>query len=179
MNAQEREFVVSELRASEAKLLASFHGLTAAQWSFRESAERWSIAENLEHLILFERFIRAAVLKMLEGDGDAQKRAAIEAKFPAVLRIAETRETRIETRDVVRPTGRWQDTHAMVSMLQRERGKTIAFAETTHDALETHYFAHLLLGDLNAYQWLVLMAKHSERHVLQMEEIKRATQYPR
>jgi hypothetical protein len=179
MNAQEREFVVGELRASEAKLLASFHGLTAAQWSFRESAERWSIAEILEHLVLFERFIRGAVLKMLESDAEAEKAPEVAAKLPEVLRIATSRESRIETRDVVRPSGRWPDTSAMISMLQRERAKTIALAETTEADLESHFFKHLSLGDLNAYQWLVLMAKHSERHVLQMEEIKQATQYPR
>jgi hypothetical protein len=179
MNAQEREFVVSELRTSEARVLALLDGLTATQWTFRERPERWSIAEILEHLVLFERFIRGAVLKMLESDAEAEKATAVAAKLPAVLRIATSRESRIETRDVVRPSGRWPDTSAMISMLQRERAKTIALAETTQADLENHFFAHLSLGDLNAYQWLVLIAKHSERHALQIEEIKSDAQYPR
>ena len=179
MEDTEREFVVEQLQTSEARLLALLDGLTAEQWAFREGPKRWSIAENLEHLIMFERFVRGAVLKMLESDAEPEKMAAVAAKLPAVMRIAESRDVRIEAREVVRPTGRWHDTDAMISMLRRERSKTIAFAETTDADLSSHFFAHLLLGDLDAYQWLVLMAKHSERHALQIEEVTRDSRFPR
>ena len=178
MDDKERAFVVEELRMSEARVLALLDGLTAGQWAFREGPERWSIADNLEHLILFERFVRGAVLTALESDAEPEKMAAVSAKLPAVMGIAEARGTRIEAREVVRPTGRWNDTDAMISMLQRERAKTIAFAESTDADLRCHFFAHLLLGDLDAYQWLVLMAKHSERHALQIEEVTKDLRYP-
>ena len=178
MNDIEREYVVEQLLASEARVLALLDGLTAEQWAFREGPERWSIADILEHLILFERFVRGAVLTMLENDAEPKKVAAVSVKLPAVMKIAEARDVRIEAREVVRPTGRWHDTSAMISMLQREREKTIAFAETTDANLRCHFFAHLLLGDLDAYQWLVLMAKHSERHALQIEEVMRDPRYP-
>ena len=178
MNDTERAFVVEQLRTSEARLLALLDGLTAEQWAFREGPERWSIADNLEHLIVFERFIRGAVLTTLESEAEPEKMAAVGAKLPAVMKIAESRGTRIEAREGLRPTGRWHDTGAMISMLQQERAKTIAFAETTDAELRCHFFAHLLLGDLDAYQWLVLMAKHTERHVLQIEEVLRDSRYP-
>jgi len=178
MDEEERAFVVEELRASEARVLALLDGLSAEQWAFREGPERWSIADILEHLILFERFVRGAVLTMLERDAEPEKMAAVGAKLPAVMMIAEARDVRIEAREVVRPTGRWHDTGAMISMLQRERAKTIAFAESTDAELRCHFFEHLLLGDLDAYQWLVLMAKHSERHALQIEEVIRDSRYP-
>ncbi len=179
MNTRERKFVVEQLRASEARVLALLDGLTIEQWAFRERPERWSIADNLEHLVLFERFIRGAVVKMLESDAEAEKIIAVAAKLPAVLRIAESRESRIEARDIVRPAGRWPDTSEMISMLKRERAKTVALSETTQANLESHFFEHLSLGDLNAYQWLVLIAQHSKRHALQIEEIKRDALYPR
>jgi len=179
MDEEERAFVVEELRASEARVLALLDGLSAEQWAFREGSERWSITDILEHLILFERFVRGAVLAMLESEAEPEKMAAVGAKLPAVMMIAEARDVRIEAREVVRPTGRWNDTGAMISMLQRERAKTITFAETTDAELRCHFFAHLLLGDLDAYQWLVLMAKHTERHALQIEEVIRDPRYPK
>jgi len=34
------------------------------------------------------------------------------------------------------------------------------------------------LGDLEAYQWRLLLASHTERHVQQIEAVKTASGYP-
>jgi hypothetical protein len=42
-----------------------------------------------------------------------------------------------------------------------------------------HHFAPLgPLGDLDGYQWLLLLASHTDRHVAQMEEVKAQAGYP-
>jgi hypothetical protein len=42
-----------------------------------------------------------------------------------------------------------------------------------------HHFAPLgPLGDLDGYQWLLLLASHTERHVAQMDEVKGQAGYP-
>ena len=46
MHQEEREFVVGELRASEARLVGAVRGMTAAQANFRSAPERWSIREG-------------------------------------------------------------------------------------------------------------------------------------
>ncbi|WP_433985031.1 DinB family protein [Tunturiibacter empetritectus] len=58
---------MDELASSEARLLELVRGLSEEQWSFRETPERWSIAENVEHLVVFEGFIRGMIAKTLEG----------------------------------------------------------------------------------------------------------------
>ena len=35
-------------------LIESVSGLSAAQWEFKPADETWSIAENMEHIVLFE-----------------------------------------------------------------------------------------------------------------------------
>jgi hypothetical protein len=39
--------------------------------------------------------------------------------------------------------------------------------------------AHRAAGLLDGYQWILLMAGHTERHVLQIEEVKRQPGFPR
>ena len=34
------------------------------------------------------------------------------------------------------------------------------------------------LGDLDGYQWLLLLASHTDRHVAQMQEVKAQPGYP-
>ena len=80
MDANQRQVVLDGLAASEARLLALLDGLTAAQWSFREAPGRWSIAENVEHLIVFEEFIRGAVARALEGLAETEKMAGAGRK---------------------------------------------------------------------------------------------------
>jgi len=41
MTADERKFVVGELRASEARLMDVVRGVTAAQANFKPAKERW------------------------------------------------------------------------------------------------------------------------------------------
>ena len=74
MEAHERQVVIEQLASSEARLLELVEGLTPEQWRFRETPERWSIAENIEHCVVFERFILGTIEKALEGDGGAGRR---------------------------------------------------------------------------------------------------------
>ena len=45
-------------------------------------------------------------------------------------------------------------------------------------SLRAHFFPHIAFGDLDCYQWLLLVGQHSLRHALQIEEIKASAGYP-
>ena len=178
METQERQLVMDGLASSEARLLALVEGLTPAQWSFREGPERWSIAEIVEHLILFEEFIRGAVARALEGLAEPEKMGEVGLKEHLVLGLAEARNVRFNAREVVRPAGRWADTGEMIAELRKTRARTVAFAEETQAELREHFFAHVAFGDLDCFQWLVVLGRHMERHALQIEQIKADPAYP-
>jgi hypothetical protein len=169
----EREFVVGELRASEARLLEAVRGLTEEQWRFREAPERWSIAEVVEHLVVWESFLLAAVRGALNTPAAPEKRAEVAGKDWLVLGLAGSRDKPLKSREAARPTGRWSDFGAMLGEFRARRAQTIEFAETTQADLRSHFFAHVAFGDLDCYQWLVAMGQHTLRHVLQIDEIKR------
>jgi hypothetical protein len=178
VDANQRQVVLDGLAASEVRLLALLDGLTAAQWSFREAAGRWSIAENVEHLIVFEEFIRGQVARALEGPAETEKMAGAAAKEGLVLGLAESRTTRLNAREALRPQGRWSDPSEMVAALRRTRARTIAFAQETQADLRAHFFPHIAFGDLDCCQWLLVVGQHSLRHALQIEEIKASAGYP-
>jgi DinB superfamily len=178
MEIRERQLVLEELASSEARLLELVDGLTPEQWQFRETPERWSIAGNIEHVILFEEFIKGVIAKVMEGAAEPDKRAQAAEKEHLVLGLAKARDTKFNAREVVRPVGRWTDTNEMVAELRRTRAHTLAFAAETQAELRDHFFAHIAYGDLDCYQWLVLVGQHSARHALQIEEIKADPRYP-
>ena len=178
MQPHERQFVLDQLAASEAQLLTRFDGLSDYQWHFRESPNRWSVAENLEHLIAFEAFIRSAVMRTLDAPAEPEKKSDAAGKDPLVLGLATSRSTKITAREIVRPTRRWTTSEAMVEEFREARAQTIAFAATTEAPLRDHFFPHLAFGELDCYQWLTVLARHTLRHVAQIEQIKADPAYP-
>lgn len=178
MTTEEREFVVGELRASEARLLEVVRRLTEEQWRFREGLERWSIAEVVEHLVVWESFMLGAVRGALEGPAEPEKRAGVAGKDPLVLGLAGSRDKPLKARETAQPTGRWSDCGEMLEEFRARRAMTIEFAESTQKDLRSHFFAHITFGDLDCYQWLVAMGQHTLRHVGQIEEIRRSEGFP-
>jgi DinB superfamily len=178
MEENERQDVLDQLVSSEVRLLELVNGLTEEQWNFRERPERWSIAENIEHLIVFEGFIRGAIAKTLEGLAEPEKMAEVGAKEPLVLGVADGRSNKLIAREVVRPTGRWPDRSDLVPELQKTRAVTVAFAAETKADLRSHFFPHIAFGDLDCYQWLLVLGQHSARHAFQIEEIKADPGFP-
>ena len=178
MRAEERAFLLERLTASEAKLLALAEGMTPEQWLFREMPERWSIAENFEHLVLFERFIRGVVAKVIATPAEPEKMQAVARKQDSVLELAVVGERKIEAREVVRPVGDVVDAATVQEMLRRERAETIAFAREVQADLRQHFFPHLTLGDLDGYQWLLVIAQHSDRHAGQIKRVMLDPRYP-
>ena len=178
MKSHERQLVLDQLASSEARLLELVYGLTPEQWSFRETPERWSIAENIEHVIVLENFITQTLAKILEGPAEPEKKALAAAKEVLVLRVANSRSTKFIAREAARPIGRWPDPAERIAELRKTRARTIAFATNTQADLRDHFFPHVAFGDLDCYQWLVVLGQHGARHALQIEEIKADPAYP-
>jgi hypothetical protein len=178
METHERQLVLDQLASGEARLLKVIAGLTSAQWHFRETPDRWSIAENIEHLILFEHFITGVIAQKLAAPPEPEKKQHSAAKEPLVLSLANTRSIKFNARAVNLPTGRWPETTELIAELRKARASTLIFAAETQAHLRDHFFAHVAFGDLDCYQWLVLLGQHSARHALQIEQIKADPAYP-
>jgi hypothetical protein len=178
MESQERQLVLDQLVSSEARLLELVEGLTAPQWHFRETPDRWSIAENIEHLVVFEIFISQAITKTLEGPAEPNKKALAAAKEFLVMGLADGRSNKLTAREAARPIGRWPDSEVLIAEWCDARARTIAFATETKADLRNHFFPHIAFGDLDCYQWLLVLGRHAARHALQIEQIKTHPAYP-
>ncbi len=178
METQERQYVLDNLGASETRLLQLTEGLTPEQWSFRESPERWSIAENLEHCILVENGIAAVIAGALQSPSHPEKRAEVAGKEKHVKGVGDPRGREIVAVEALRPTGRWGATDELRAEMRRVRARSVAFATETDAELRDHFYPHQAMGDLDCYQWLVVMSQHGERHARQIEAVKASPGFP-
>ncbi len=178
MKIEEREFVVGELARSEARLVEVVRGMKAGQVNFRTGPERWSIAEVVEHLVVWESFMLGAIRGVLEAPAEPEKQASVAGRDALALGLATSRDKPLKSREAARPTGRWSDVSEMLAEFRVRRARTVEFAESVQADLRSHFFAHVTFGDLDCYQWLVVVGQHTLRHVAQIEEIKRDEAFP-
>ncbi len=178
MELKERQFALDKLASSEARLLELVQGLSPSQWSFRETPERWSIAQVIEHVILFENFVSRAIEEALEKPVAAEKQSQTAEKDPLVIGLANSRRTRFNAREAVRPGQSRPEPSELVAQLRKVRARTFAFTESTQADVRDHYFPHIAFGDLDCYQWLVTLGQHAARHAVQIEEIKSHPRFP-
>jgi hypothetical protein len=174
----DRQFAVEELEASAARLLEVTDGLSKAQWTFHKAPERWSIAENVEHLILFEGFIRGAVEQALSQPAQPEKSAAVAEKHSRVMGLVDVGDQRLVAREVARPRGLWPERDAATAEFRRVRAETVEFILATNAELRNHFFPHISFGDLDCYQWMLLLGRHALRHVKQIEAVKQDPRFP-
>ena len=178
MTDAERSRVVRLLQQTRDDFLATVGPVTDAQWDFRPGPDRWSIGLIAEHLGLVERGLFSRVERALEGDANPDWQSVTE-KNGLIEQLLHDRGTPRDAPERVVPTGTLGREEAL-RVYRERRGRSLAFAETTGDQLKTHTLDHHrpVFGTLNAYQWLLYIPWHNQRHIRQIEEIKAAPDYP-
>jgi DinB superfamily len=160
------------LTRSRARVLEIVAGVSEEQSRFRLAENSWSILECAEHIAVAERGMFMALERRTPNTAapDFTKDALIKA-------VGTDRTRKFSAPERARPSGRFANVRDAVAGFCSARDRTIAFLEQTDEDLRKCVAVHLL-GTFDAYQYLLIMAAHAERHALQIEEIKHCPAYP-
>ncbi|HXZ81137.1 MAG TPA: DinB family protein [Terriglobales bacterium] len=176
LTSADRDKAETYLQQTRDGVIAATQGLSEAQMKFKPAPDRWSVAEVLEHIVLVEDFtfqnVTDKVMKALAGPGDRDT-AKIDAM---VLALVPDRTNKRQAPEGARPTARWTPAESL-DHFQKSRARTIAFLESTPDLRE--HVGDSPLGQLDAYEWLLFMGAHSERHTKQILEVKADPNFPK
>jgi uncharacterized damage-inducible protein DinB len=178
MNEQERELAAHHLAVSRERLLGLVEGLSAEQWVFHPTAGRWSIGDCVEHLTRVENRVIGFIGAKVEGPPPAEVPASVREKDAALMKAVPDRTDRREAPESGRPEGKWTDAGQLLAEFLKTRTKTAQFARETRADLRSYTQLHGGFGELDCYQWLLLMGLHTERHARQIEEIKADAGFP-
>jgi hypothetical protein len=80
---------------------------------------------------------------------------------------------------MIKPTGKFPDARQAESAFEKSRATTIGFVEQNNRNLKERYWYHPATGTIDLYLTIVLIAAHSERHFLQIEEVKQHPAFPK
>lgn len=175
----ERKQVLDQFAASEAHLLRLIDGLSPEQLAFRTAPDRWSIAEIIEHVIAVETRLTRAIAKTLTQPSTRTERPDPTHRDAALWKSLVDRSTTLNAPEQVHPSGKFKIRVEIVEGLRATRSQTVEFAMTTEADLRGYIIPHMAFGDLDLYQWLIVLANHGTRHAEQIEEIKADPAFPK
>lgn len=178
----ERDRAVAELEGSRKAFLDATKGLSEAQWNFKPSPERWSVAECAQHIAMSENFIFGLVTeKVMKAPPNPEKRDAAKGKDEKILMILQDRSHKATAPEPIDPTKKPMAPEESVKMFTQSRARTIDYMKTTQEDLRDHLFDHPVpaIGTLDGYQWIMLISGHTRRHTAQLLEVKADPNFPK
>jgi DinB superfamily len=163
-----------------ARFNSSISGLSEAQENFRPAPDRWTIAENVEHIsIVNNGFLRLTYKLLKQAEADP-KPARKDLQLPP-LTLKDNGELvhgKFEAPEIVRPKG---DVPLAQSITKNQQTiEDLLKLKPRLDPIDLSElnWPHPSLGQLNLYQWLLLLGEHVERHRLQIEGVKLSANFP-
>ena len=98
-----------------------------------------------------------------------------ESTDAAILWYGIDRTNRSTTGEARVPKGQFPTAKAAFASFQKLRATMTAFARDTQEDLRAR---QLKGGNMDVYQWLLMISTHSQRHIMQIREIKEHKSYP-
>lgn len=177
ITSEERRKLGTYLTETRERLLRLTQSLTPIQLIHKPAPNRWSVADNLEHVTVVESLVLDRVNQALQEAPDPSRQSAWHGRDEALIQSVENHADRLEAPELIQPARRqYQE---LFQQLEAVRQRTCEFVAETSAELRGHYFAHPVYGELDCYQWLLTMGAHFERHRVQIEEILAAPRFPR
>jgi hypothetical protein len=178
LTKSERKFAIEQFKNSKNHLLSAIKGLSAAQLNFKASPESWSIAECTEHIAISETLLYGMFEGVLKVPAEPGKRSEVKMTDEQVVALITDRTTKIKTQEPFKPTGKFGSHEGTVKEFVTKRDEHIKYVKKTKDDLRNRY-QQLPFGTIDAYQLIIFIAGHTERHTKQIEEVKANANFPK
>jgi len=137
-------------------------------------ADRWSVAQVLQHLMIIEKRIGLGMTKWVndankDGIGAETESSSVMNSLP--LELIADRSKRRNAPEEVRPPGDLDAESAWAALEQSRETLRAAFLSGDGVALSKVIQPHPVLGPINLYQWMLFVGSHEVRHTAQVVEI--------
>jgi uncharacterized damage-inducible protein DinB len=173
------DILAANERAQE-RFIAAVSNLTEAQGGFRTAENQWTIAEIVEHISIVNDGMLRITHKLLKEAEAAPKppKADLNLGHTALDENGE-QPPPFQAPERAHPKGG----ASIEDSLAKLRATLAGFAEIQPRLeavdLSEQMFSHPAFGPINAYQWMVLLGEHEDRHRGQIERLKATAGFPR
>ncbi len=172
MTVRERQHLAAHLEMTDAWLPDEVSGLSPGQLQFRPAAGAWNILEVVEHLTIASPIYWRQFHEAMQRPPERVTPAGTDEAILWYGIDRTHREKAIPSEDA---KGQLRDVRPALDSLRRLHAEMLEYVKTTNDDLRGHFVER---QRSDAYQWLLLISTHEQRHILQIREIKANPKFP-
>jgi hypothetical protein len=173
MTQRDREHLVAHLEMTQSWLTDEVNSLSATQLNFRPAPDKWTVAEVVQHLAIAE----ANYWKMFQ---DGMKQPPRKLDKPVndadILWYGIDRTRREKTSPDENPKDQVIDAHQALKTFLAMHAKLLEVARSSNEDLRGHTVPE---WGVDAYQCVLEISTHEQRHILQIREIKASPGFPK
>jgi hypothetical protein len=179
ISKKERKSAAGFLRESEKNVMKALGNLSEEQLKFKPGPDKWSVQDCMMHIAASEKMLWGMVDQSIKAAANPEKRSEVKWTDEQVMKNIEDRSTKVKTFPPLEPpnTG-YRNIDEAVASFRENRGKLIDYVKSTQEDLRNHVSA-LPVGSFDAYQMILFIGAHSNRHVMQMREVMNDPAFPR
>jgi hypothetical protein len=173
----EKERALQYLESTKKGVLDATKGLSEAQWNFKAGPDRWSVAQVIEHIAAAEDMIRGSIQEqVMKAPGEPGR--DLKKIDDGVIAMVPDRSHKVQAPEPLVPTNRFGSPEGSMKHFVESRVTTEQYLKTA-TGLRDHAVDSPMGVKLDGYQFILLIAAHSERHTKQILEVKADANFPK
>ena len=173
MTKGDRQRLLAHLEMTESWLVDEVASLSPAQLAFRPSDSAWSVKDVVEHLAVAEPQYWRNLQDSLQQPVVEKPSDSDDA---AILWYGIDRTRRARTGEAREPKGQFETASKALDAWRTMRETMRKYAAATEDDLRGR---RLKGGNMDVYQWFLMISSHAQRHIGQIREIKHGAGFPK
>ncbi|HBY58204.1 MAG TPA: hypothetical protein DEH78_00170 [Solibacterales bacterium] len=172
MTKGERQRLLAHYEMTTSWIADEIAGLSEQQLTFRAAPEKWSVKDVLEHLAIADPYY----WKTLQESMKTPVEPRTDQKDEGILWYGIDRTNRNKTAEARTPKDNFKTAAEAYESWRNLRAAIVDYIGKTEDDLRGHRY---LKSPTDAYQWLLMISTHAQRHILQIREIKHEPGFPK
>ena len=173
----DRKYLLDNLIRSKEEIISETKNLTKEQWNFKESADRWSINQIVEHLALWELLFMREITVALGGGAIPDFTHYVSDSLfldqdPKGLKKSNALEYTQPFSYAV-PLGNNEGQNNVI-WLTTMRNESIDYVKKETKNIRVHYICF----GVNVHQNFIMIFSHTDRHLRQLRKVKSHPNYP-
>ena len=173
---KERTSAIRYLKQTQSKLHQIVKHLSSEQAKFSPDEGSWSILECLEHIAESEKTIFEIISSSVK-EPPSEESTNSTLSDEEIVRLITDRSVKGQAQGDLIPNERYSEMQDALRVFDQRRSQAISYVKSTDHHLH-RYTIEFPFGVIDAYQVLLFMSGHTERHILQIQEIMNHPEFP-
>jgi hypothetical protein len=179
LSKKERKFAAEHMKSTKAELQDAIKGLSAAQLTYKISADKWSVQECVYHIAISEKTLWTMLETSMKAGPTPEKKKDLKVTDDQVIKMLEDRTNKVKTFPPLEPQNTpYKSFDDAMNDFKAGRTAHIKYIKATSEDLRNH-FVQMPFGMLDCYQLCLMISSHTDRHVQQLNEVKADVGFPK